>query len=280
MGLTRRGVVGALTALPLVTAGRAAVAGPVVQAFDEVVAPDARVRTVFAGGMWCEGPCWAPGLGGLVFSDTRGSVVRVLAPDGIAVDLANGRVVRRLDGHWSTGSSEGVVKFVEHRPVLRDAGGGPPQPPEGGANGIALSPDGGTLYYAPLMGRNLYAVPTEALLDENAPDALVAAKGADLGEKGMTGGLGCDAKGRVYLTLQEQNAIGRRDPDGTIEVIGSDPRLIWADTIVITGDEWLYVSAAQANRRPEYNRGQDEQAPPYAVLRLKIDAGPAWPKAM
>lgn len=33
--------------------------------------------------------------------------------------------------------------------------------------------------------------------------------------------------------------------------------------------------AAQVNRRPEYNGGTDLQKPPYAILRIRIDAGPA-----
>lgn len=145
----------------------------------------------------------------------------------------------------------------------------------GGANGIALGPNGQRLYYAPLIGRRLYAVDAGALLDPEKTDADIAAMVEDLGEKGMTGGLAADARDRVYLTLQEQNAVARRHPDGRIEVVASDPRLVWADTIVITPDNWLYVSAAQVNRRPEYNGGEDLQKPPYAILRIRIDVGPA-----
>jgi sugar lactone lactonase YvrE len=192
----------------------------------------------------------------------------------LAVDLDGGRVVRRLDGHPSTKSEEGLVKFVERRPVMERKGDAPPKSPKGGANGIALSPDGTRLYYAPLMSRRLYAVDTAALLDPNASEADVAATVRDLGEKGMTGGLITDSRDRVYLSLQEQNAVGRRAPDGTVEVLAADDRLIWADTFWITPDRWLYISAAQVNRRPEFNGGQDLQQPPYAILRMRIDADP------
>ncbi|HEX8374863.1 MAG TPA: hypothetical protein VF606_06760, partial [Geminicoccaceae bacterium] len=71
------------------------------------------------------------------------------------------------------------------------------------------------------------------------------------------------------------NAVGRRNPDGSVEIVATDPRLIWADTIAITADRWLHISAAQVNRRPEYNDGRDLQEPPYAILRMRIDADPA-----
>lgn len=193
----------------------------------------------------------------------------------LAVDLVTGQVARRLAEHASTKSQKGMVKFVEQRPVMQTRGEGPPQFPKGGANGIALSPDGDRLYYAPLMSRRLYAVETAGLLDPTVTDAEVAASVRDLGEKGLTGGLIADSKDRVYLSLQEHNAVGRRDPDGTITVIASDPRLIWADTFWITPDRWLYVSASQVNRRPEFNHGRDLTEPPYAILRVRIDADPA-----
>ncbi|KQP92126.1 L-dopachrome tautomerase-related protein [Methylobacterium sp. Leaf117] len=193
----------------------------------------------------------------------------------LAVDLATGRVVRRLAGHASTRSQKGLLKIVEDRAVVQRKGDGPPRPVQGGANGIALSPDGRRLYYAPLIGRRLYAVETAALLDPETSDAGVAAGVEDLGEKGMTGGLTTDSKDRVYLAMQEFNAVGRRDPDGTVTLIASDPRLIWADTFWITPDRWLHISSAQVNRRPEYNGGQDLQKPPYAILRMRIDADPA-----
>ena len=57
-------------------------------------------------------------------------------------------------------------------------------------------------------------------------------------------------------------------------VLAADDRLVWADTFWITPDRWLYISAAQVNRRPEFNRGRDLQQPPYAILRMRIDADP------
>lgn len=193
----------------------------------------------------------------------------------IAVDLASGRAARRLADHASTQSVPGILKIVEGRVLLKREADGTTSPIKGGANGIALSPDGARLYYTPLMSRRLYAVETAALLDAGKDDAAVAETVTDLGEKGLTGGLAADSGDRIHLSLQEFNGIGRRDPDGRIEVIATDPRLIWPDTFWITADGWLYLSSAQANRRPEHNGGIDRQEPPYAIFRMRIDAGPA-----
>ncbi|MDB5816709.1 MAG: major royal jelly protein [Rhizobacter sp.] len=192
----------------------------------------------------------------------------------IAVDLASGRCVRRLLQHSSTASQKGVVKIVEGEQVLKRTPEGVKSEVQGGANGIALSPDNQRLYYAPLMGRRLYTVSVEALLDPLASDAAVGATVKDLGEKGLTGGIITDASDRLYLSMQELNAIARRDADGTITLVARDDRLVWPDTFWITKDQWLYLSATQVNRRGQYHGGQDRQKPPYAILRMKIDAGP------
>ena len=193
----------------------------------------------------------------------------------VAVDLTTGRSVRRLARHSSTASVKHVLKIVEDRPVVKRTATGVTSEVQGGANGLALSPDGRRVYYAPLIGRHLYSVDAEALLDPHADDAAVAATVKDLGEKGLTGGLIADDRDRIYLSLQELNAVGRRNPDGAIEILAVDPRLIWPDTFWITPDKWLYISSSQVNRRGEYNGGVDLARAPYAILRMRIDAGPA-----
>lgn len=187
----------------------------------------------------------------------------------IAVDLASGRAARRLGRHSSTASVKGVIKLVEGQAIKRRGADGSVSPVQGGANGLALSPDGTRLFWAPLMGRHLYAIATGVLLDPAAPDSAVAAAIEDLGEKGLTGGLETDARGRVWLSLQEFNAVGVREPDGEVRIVARDPRLIWPDTFVIR-DGWLYISSSQVNRRAEYNKGVDRQVKPYAILRMRL----------
>ncbi len=64
-------------------AGRAE-AAPVVRVDDPrlgtIIDPQATLATLYAEGRWCEGPCWAPALGGLVFSDVKANRIMVLSP--------------------------------------------------------------------------------------------------------------------------------------------------------------------------------------------------------
>ena len=274
------GVFDAENGLWLLDAGLMAAAGAPVQGAPKLVRLDIATRRVVATIPLGTGVEPTSSLNDLRLDAKRNAMfISDQGQEGqgaiLAVDLATGRVVRRLARHPSTASVKHILKIVEGRPVMKRRSDGRTSEVQGGANGLALSPDGERVYYAPLMSRQLYAVDAAALLDPDATEAAVAVTVEDLGEKGLTGGLIADDRDRVYLALQEFNAVGRRDPDGTIEILATDPRLIWADTFWITPDRWLYISSSQVNRRAEFNGGVDYVQPPFAMLRMRIDAGPA-----
>lgn len=113
------------------------------------------------------------------------------------------------------------------------------------------------------------------LADPEVTDAEVAATVVDEGDKGgASDGLETDDAGRVYLTSGEHNAVLRRLPDGTIETLVHDPRLLWPDTMSVAADGYLYVTANQLYRQPKYRGGTDERRKPYSLFRTPIDAGP------
>ena len=97
----------------------------------------------------------------------------------------------------------------------------------------------------------------------------------DEGDKGgASDGLETDDQGRLYITSGEHNAILRRDPDGTLETLVHDPRLLWPDTMSVATDGYLYVTANQLYRQSKYQGGHDVRRYPYTLFRTPIDAGP------
>lgn len=199
-------------------------------------------------------------------------------PNGIiVVDLATGEAWRRLHEHPSTKAlpAEEFAPVAEGRVLRERSADGEVTPVAMGADGIAISADGERLWYCPLASRRWYSVPTDALADRALGDAEVAAAVRDEGDKGCgSDGLETDDAGRFYATDYEHNAILRRLPDGELETLVHDPRLLWPDTMSVAEDGHLYVTANQLHRQAKYQGGKDLRVYPYSLFRVAIDAGP------
>ncbi|HKV02944.1 MAG TPA: L-dopachrome tautomerase-related protein, partial [Ktedonobacteraceae bacterium] len=152
---------------------------------------------------------------------------------------------------------------------------GPPQPYRSGVDGIAISHDGARLFYSALMGRRLFSVSSDALVNRALDDATVATTIVDEGDKGGGGdGMESDAGNCVYTTNYEQNAILRRHPDGLYETLVHDPRVLWPDTLSLATDGYLYVTVNQLHRGPRFQRGKDLRERPFGLFRVRVDASP------
>ncbi len=193
----------------------------------------------------------------------------------IVVDLDSGSSWRRLNDHPSTKAVANFLPSVEGMPIMNRQPGKAPQPLKLGSDGIAISADGERLFYCPLASRRLYSVSVDALANPQFSEQQVAATVVDHGEKGGgSDGLESDAQNRVYLTNYEQNAIQRRLPNGTIELLVTDPRILWPDTLSVAQDGYLYFTANQLHRQARYHNGQDLRQKPYSLFRLRIDSQP------
>ncbi len=197
-------------------------------------------------------------------------------PNGlIVVDLATGMGRRRLHDHPSTKADKNFLPIVEGRPLMNRPPGGKPTHMTFGSDGIALTHDGKHLYYCPLSSRRLYRVRTDAFVDEKASDEEMAKAVEDLGDRGFASdGLESDDKGRLYLTDYEHNGILRRGADGSYETLVHDPRVLWPDTLSLAADGYLYFTANQLHRQAQFHGGKDLRRKPYALFRVKVDAGP------
>ena len=223
------------------------------------------------------------GRGGTAYlTDSSGT-----GPNGIVVvDLDSGRCLRRLNDHPSTKAEPNFVATVEGRPFKARPGGKQRDAlVKIGADGIALSPDGRTLYYCPMSGHHLYSVDAQALSNPSRSDADVAATVKDLGDKGFASdGLVCDDRGTLYLTDYEHDAVRVRNYDGSYGVLASDTRMLWPDSMSIgpaagmTGN-YLYVTANQLERQKAYQGGTDKRQQPYVLFRVRVDGGPSQPGA-
>ena len=107
------------------------------------------------------------------------------------------------------------------------------------------------------------------LADFDADDTALHAAIVDEGEKGSADGLATDAWGRVYTTAGEQDAIFRRNLDGSFDLVARDPRFVWPDGI-FADEHYVYVTLGQWTRLPRLNNGQDLRRPPFLVARVPI----------
>lgn len=198
-------------------------------------------------------------------------------PNGIiVVDLVSGRSWRKLHDHASTRPDPRFQAILDGRAFMLRQGELPPKPLRIGADGIAITAE--RLFYCPLTSRTLYSVPLEALADEDLPAAQVARTVVEYPRDFASDGLESDAQGRIYLTDWEHDAIKRFDPAAqatTFETLIRDSDVSWPDTLDLSADGYLYVTASQLHRQRKFNDGEDRRERPFGVFRFRIDTPPA-----
>ncbi|PAX08063.1 L-dopachrome tautomerase-related protein [Sphingomonas lenta] len=157
----------------------------------------------------------------------------------IVVDLETGEAFRALDGHPSTQPEGDVVVKIDGKPLRRPDG----RQPFFAADGIAISNDGGTLYWQALTGRTLYAIDTE-LLRPDVPAAKCAAGMRKVAETHVADGLWMSRSGTLYITSPGDSSVTKLVGDG-VEMVLTDRRLRWPDTFSEGPDGTIYVTASR-----------------------------------
>ena len=159
----------------------------------------------------------------------------------VVVDLKEGSAWRVLEEHPKTQPEPDVVVTVDGKPLRRPDGRGA----EFSSDGIALSRDGEWLYWQALTGRTLHRVPTAALHDSTSNDEALAECIEIVGENGVADGLWIDARGRLWISALEENAVKIRDLEtGRVSIAVRDERLRWPDTFAEGPDGTIYVTAS------------------------------------
>lgn len=168
-------------AAPALAAGQRGIEG--------VVGDGARLRRVFSGGRWCEGPVWDRRTSSLVFSDVRSNLLLRLGENGDATPI-------RAPSNFSNGNGfdrEGRLVTCEHltRRIVR-------QEFDGRLTVLADQ----------YRGRRL-----------NAPNDLAVAPDGAVWFTDPTFGLTQPEEGRTAPSEQPGRFVFRLDPDGSLAVV-------------------------------------------------------------
>lgn len=182
----------------------------------------------------------------------------------IVIDLATGKMRRRLAGHQSTKAETGYVPIIGGR-EFRDNDGKVPQIH---ADGIALDTRNEYLYYHALTATTLYRINTEYLRDAGITESALAEKVEKVAETGAVDGMEMGADDSLFFTALEGNAIKRYQSNGTMTTIVRDQNIHWPDSIAISPDKYLYFTDSQINLAPRFNKGTDIRISPYSFYKI------------
>ena len=165
----------------------------------------------------------------------------------IVIDLASGKGKRVLAGDPSTQADKSVEVTYDGK-VLRKPDG------EGvafTADGLALSPDGKTVYWQAIKGKTLYSLPAADLqkaVTDPSSDKDLPGKITIVGENGPADGLLISHHdGKMYVTGPETDSVRVRDlakPGSKPTNVVQDKRLVWPDTFAEGPDGTIYVSTS------------------------------------
>lgn len=187
----------------------------------------------------------------------------------VVVDIASGKSREVLLNHYSTSPDPGFMGFLEGKPHVFD----PKKPtfPIGGADGIALGPDGKKLYWTAITGRKLYSMSTETLSNFTLSEQDLEKAVVFEGEHPACDGLAEDEHGNIYFGAFEQQSIIKRTPDKKYHLVGHDKEnLGWPDGLAYRNG-YVYVTLGQWNRKSDFNDGKDLRKPPFLVVRMKTE---------
>lgn len=163
---------------------------------------------------------------------------------GIIVYNFNDGSSRRLLNKDPSVQVKKDLKVVSHGQTVWDG-----NPVLIGINGIALSKDGGTLYWTITTGDALYAVSTEKLKDAavTADDLAASVKTIAHLDFGTDGIMVAD-DGAVLITDVAHNGITRVDPaTGAVRLLEASEGVFWPDTVTRGEGDYVYFTSSNAN---------------------------------
>ncbi|KAI1273830.1 major royal jelly protein [Xylaria sp. FL0933] len=186
----------------------------------------------------------------------------------IVVDLGTGESWCHLGLTDSVRGESQFISFIWGQPTYYTSSSSSPiSTNPTGADGIALSADGETLYFGPFASRYLYSVPTARLRARGPTSELLAQQSVvNHGQKGASDGFETDSNNLIYIGNNELNCINIFNPaNGTTYPFVRDPRINWVDTMSIATDGYLYFTSNQIFSNPKIR--------PFALFKAPLPNG-------
>lgn len=75
-----------------------------------------------------------------------------------------------------------------------------------------------------------------------------------------------------YPNFPADESVGTFEP---WEIVVPDLHLLWAETLSLARDGFLYITANQLQLQSRHHEGQDLRRKPYALFRTPVTAQPA-----
>lgn len=188
-------------------------------------------------------------------------------PGLIVVHLPDSSIYRVLTGAPSTTAQKPL--YAEGHELQGKDG----KPVKFHADQLEVSPDGATLYYQPCSGP-IWAIDTQYIDDLTISDLERNKHVRLFADTGTAGGTAIDAKGNLYVSDTQHDAVLKITPQGSVSTLVQDPRLVWVDAMWITPDGRLWMPAAQIDRTPNFNDGKTDVQYPMTVFTVDIGNGP------
>jgi sugar lactone lactonase YvrE len=172
------------------------------------------------------------------------------SPGGLIVlDVQSGQAWRVLSDDPSTQFEPSVTVISDGQPLRRPDG----RQPLFNADSLALSKDGGTLFWQALTGKTLYRMPTASIQNSAAAGQ---ARPEKVGITEPVDGLWTGENDEIYLSSIADNAVKIINPiDGSVRQLIKDSRLRWPDTFSQGPDGAIYITASHIQDSPWFHMG-------------------------
>jgi sugar lactone lactonase YvrE len=183
------------------------------------------------------------------------------------IDLRDNSYRRILAGHPLMRCIADDVPTVEGRKVHLPTG--KPLYVHNDLLEFGVDPD--ILFFMPLFSSRMYQIDVNVLKNPSLTDDEIAAHVSVAHEFGpWITGICRDNAGNIYLSDAENGAIRVLRPNGRVEMIVKNDKMIWPNTISVGPDGYIYFTSTQLNRVPRFSGGADLVERPWRMFKAKL----------